>query len=149
MCGTFAQIAASVKSVSNTRHLQVVRASVNLDTVTPGEVIRAERLRRGWTQKDLASRVGNIDHSGVSNIERGKTGLGLARAERFARVLEISPARLRSPQAEPATAGTILHRLRDIEGKVDHLLTGVGDVLVLLGANRRKSVRDAPGATRR
>jgi transcriptional regulator with XRE-family HTH domain len=87
--------------------------------MTPGEVIRAERLKRGWTQKELARRVGRIDHSGVSNIEQGKTQLGRARAERFARVLDVSVDRLLPSGDGAPTTRTILRHLRDSEERAD------------------------------
>ena len=99
--------------------------------MTPGEEIREERLRLGLTQKELAARVGNIDHSGVSNIERGETKLGRARAERFARALEISVERLLPANAVPSVQ-TILNRLQDNEASADRVRAALMAALVAI-----------------
>lgn len=38
--------------------------------MTPGELIRKEREKRGWTLKDLEQKSG-VNYSRVSRIERG------------------------------------------------------------------------------
>lgn len=48
-----------------------------------GDRVRELREQRKWTQKELAQRVGKMDHSAVSNIERGAIPLGRARAVRM------------------------------------------------------------------
>ena len=60
-----------------------------------GQVIRRERLARGWTQEALAARIGGEDgfvrQSEVSRLERGQVGLPRrARLERIAAALDLS-----------------------------------------------------------
>lgn len=84
-----------------------------------GGIIRDERERRGWSQKDLADRVG-ISQPAIKKIEHGET----ARSKylpKIAQVLEIDPALL-DPSLSPsgittgakssgATKKPLVHRL--------------------------------------
>ena len=83
--------------------------------MTPGERIRQLRLERDWTQKQLAAKVGNIDHSGVSNIELGAVPLGFRRAQRFAQALSVRVEEILPPEAERTTLGSVDLRLASIE----------------------------------
>lgn len=51
-----------------------------------GRSVRLLRLRRGWTQRQLAERAG-ITGPGVSRIEKGANGSNLATAWRIAEAL--------------------------------------------------------------
>jgi transcriptional regulator with XRE-family HTH domain len=56
--------------------------------------IRPVRLRKGWTQYELARRSG-VDSAMISRIENGLTrGVGLGTVERLARALRVSPRSL-------------------------------------------------------
>ena len=56
-----------------------------------GERIRAARLARGWTQAQLARRVG-VTQGGISGIERGRHGTVSPRLmARLLEVLELTP----------------------------------------------------------
>ena len=57
--------------------------------MTVGELIRAERKKKGWTQSELAERLGTTDRS-ISDLERGKTNPKLDTISHFARSLNIS-----------------------------------------------------------
>lgn len=83
--------------------------------MSPGERIKDLRLERGWTQKELAERVGNIDHSGISNIELGRVPLGPTRARRFAKVFGVSPETILPPEGKRTTLGSLERRLGCIE----------------------------------
>ena len=56
--------------------------------------IKNERIRRGWTQDDLAKRVGYSEKSIISRIEAGKVDLPQSKVEEFAKVFGTSPAYL-------------------------------------------------------
>lgn len=88
----------------------------------PGAVIRRLREERGWTQRELAERVGHIDAAGVSKIETGVTKLGKTRALRFARALDTQISQLLQP-ADPAPT------LREIHGLLEEVATEVGDLI--------------------
>lgn len=106
---------------------------------SPGERIKELRLNRGWTQKELAERVGNIDHSGISNIELGRTPLGPTRARRFAKVFRVSPAEILPPEAERTTLSSLDGRLVGIEetlsGARKEAATGREALMVALAAS--------------
>ncbi len=52
-----------------------------------GRILRALRHRRGWTQQELATRVG-CSRSVVSRVERGHTDAGVSTLEQMARALD-------------------------------------------------------------
>lgn len=104
-------------------------------TVTPGQRIRALRLERGWTQKDLAQRVGNIDHSGISNIERGAAPVGDRRGVRIARAFGVSMEEIGLGEVQQPTIATLDTRLRDIEGTLVMFRSEAGIVREALTAS--------------
>lgn len=58
--------------------------------LTPGQVVKELRLKKGWTQKDL-SEITDIAVSNLSNIERENTRLGEDRAILLAEALGVQP----------------------------------------------------------
>ena len=60
-----------------------------------GERIRKLRKRRGWTQAEMAEKVG-IDRSFLADVERGKRNISLLNLELIALGLQISLSRLLS-----------------------------------------------------
>jgi transcriptional regulator with XRE-family HTH domain len=67
------------------------------ETLSPGEVLKKLRLRKGWTQKELAALTG-IAETNLSNIERGNARLGEDRAIFLAEALGVRPERLLFPK---------------------------------------------------
>lgn len=61
--------------------------------LNPGFNISQHRSRKGWTQAELAAKVG-IAQANLSNIEKGKRDLNVATLVRVAAALEVSPAQL-------------------------------------------------------
>lgn len=61
--------------------------------VTFGEIVKVMRLERGWTQTDLADRVG-LSRTSVTNIEIGRQRVLLSDLFDFARALGVSPKTL-------------------------------------------------------
>lgn len=59
-----------------------------------GERIKAQRLRLGWSQRDLAERMGYKNHSNIARIEAGSIDLPQSRLDQFAQVLGVSHAYL-------------------------------------------------------
>lgn len=60
-----------------------------------GERIRKLRKRRGWTQAEMAEKVG-IDRSFLADVERGKRNISLLNLKLIALGLQISLSRLLS-----------------------------------------------------
>lgn len=61
--------------------------------VSFGEVVKSRRLERGWTQTDLATRVG-LSRTSVTNIEIGRQRVLLSDLFDFARAFDVSPRSL-------------------------------------------------------
>ena len=69
------------------------------------ERIKALRLEKGWTQGELAMRMGYADKSAISYIEKGRTDLNQSRIAQFAEVFGVSPRHLMGWDIEPESAG--------------------------------------------
>ena len=52
-----------------------------------GATLKGFRLREGWTQVDLAERLG-VDQANLSNMERGKRPIGKEMAKRLAKIFD-------------------------------------------------------------
>lgn len=80
-----------------------------------GERIKQKRLENGWTQPELAERMG-YNKSSMLRIERGEVDLPQSRIEQFARVLGTTPGHLMGwDDIEPENAGaTAAKVLKDI-----------------------------------
>lgn len=59
-----------------------------------GEKIKAQRIKLGWSQRELAQRMGYSNHSNIARIESGKIDLPQSRVDQFATVLGVSHAYL-------------------------------------------------------
>lgn len=64
--------------------------------LTPGEMVRTGRECREMTQAEFAKASG-VSQPTLSAIEHDRIKLGIARAERIAKVLRIHPAMLLYP----------------------------------------------------
>ena len=59
-----------------------------------GERIRLKRNEKGWSQRDLAEKMGYSNHSTIGKIETGKVDLPQSKVVQFANVLGVSVAYL-------------------------------------------------------
>lgn len=59
-----------------------------------GERIKARRTELGWTQRDLAERMGYKNHSAIARTESGQVDLPQSKVEQFANVLGVTPGYL-------------------------------------------------------
>lgn len=57
--------------------------------MTIGDVIQKRRLELGWTQEDLAKKMGYESKSSINKIELGKTDLPQRKVKQFAEVLGL------------------------------------------------------------
>lgn len=83
--------------------------------LTPGEVIRELRLKKGWTQKDLSKLTG-IAVSNISNIEHNRSQVGEVRAILIATALEVSPAIIMFPNGYRRK--DLIQKVREIKQKL-------------------------------
>jgi transcriptional regulator with XRE-family HTH domain len=75
--------------------------------------IRELRKARGWSQGELAERIGCVTNH-VSDLERGERGLTLEWMRKIALALECSPADLLNYADNPARMSDAERRLLDI-----------------------------------
>jgi len=64
-----------------------------------GKNIRAMRHQRGWSQEDVANRLG-ISIPAFSKIETGVTDINLSRLEQIANIYEVNVVNLLSAEIE-------------------------------------------------
>ena len=69
--------------------------------MTTGEIIQKLRLERGWSQEQLAVRVGYSHKSSINKIEHSKSDLPRAKQERFAEVFGVEQYTLLGDAASP------------------------------------------------
>lgn len=59
-----------------------------------GEKIRKRRMELGWSQRDLAAKMGYTNNSTIAKIETGKTEVTQSRVIQFSKVLNVPIAYL-------------------------------------------------------
>lgn len=59
-----------------------------------GEKIKNRRNELGWSQRDLAEKMGYTNNSTIAKIEQGKTDVTQSRVIQFSKVLGVSIAYL-------------------------------------------------------
>lgn len=59
-----------------------------------GEKIRNRRMELGWSQRDLAAKMGYTNNSTIAKIEQGKVDVTQSRVLQFSKVLGVSIAYL-------------------------------------------------------
>lgn len=69
-----------------------------------GERIKARRIDLGWSQRELAERMGYKNHSVVARVESGAVDLPQSRIDQFAKVLGISHSVLLGLVSEETSA---------------------------------------------
>ncbi|MGZ3757977.1 MAG: helix-turn-helix domain-containing protein [Mucilaginibacter sp.] len=92
---------------------------------TIGKNIRTFRHQHGWSQEDVASRLG-ISIPAFSKIETGVTDINLSRLEQIANIYEIDVVQLLSMdmeevEIEPSSLSIIQKKLADRESEIANL----------------------------
>lgn len=91
-----------------------------------GKNIRTLRHDRGWSQEDVASRLG-ISIPAFSKIETGVTDINLSRLEQIANIFEVSVVNLLSleyveePSTQDVSLNIIQKKLLDRETEITNL----------------------------
>lgn len=83
--------------------------------------IKMCRLSRGWSQTDLANKVGYSDKSMISKIEKGAVDLSQSQIVKFAEVFSVSPADLFGDTVTPAAGPTLSKDQEELLCKYDSL----------------------------
>jgi len=89
------KIGVSVDVISRTTNLSIGEYEENkipIDSIPykVGQRIKEWRLRRGYTQEDLANKIGGITNQGIYEYEQGRTAVSLEMLDEIAKVLSIS-----------------------------------------------------------
>src|SRR3954464_13022444 len=92
---------------------------------TIGKNIRTFRHQHGWSQEDVASRLG-ISIPAFSKIETGVTDINLSRLEQIANIYEIDVVQILAMDAEeveqtPSNLSIVQKRLLDREAEIVNL----------------------------
>jgi len=92
---------------------------------TIGKNIRTFRHQRGWSQEDVANRLG-ISIPAFSKIETGVTDINLSRLEQIANIYEIEVVQLLSAEieevkVEPSNLSIVQKKLIDRETEIANL----------------------------
>jgi transcriptional regulator with XRE-family HTH domain len=90
-----------------------------------GKNIRTLRHQRGWSQEDVADRLG-ISIPAFSKIETGVTDINLSRLEQIANIYEVNVVNLLSleiEEAEPQASGLNIaqKKIQDREAEIANL----------------------------
>jgi transcriptional regulator with XRE-family HTH domain len=91
-----------------------------------GKNIRTLRHERGWSQEDVANRLG-ISIPAFSKIETGVTDINLSRLEQIANIFEVSVVNLLSleyveePNTQDLSLSIIQKKLNDRETEITNL----------------------------
>ena len=79
--------------------------------MTTGEIIQKLRLERGWSQEQLAERVGYSHKSSINKIEHSKCDLSRAKLESVAKVFGVELYTLLGDAASPLGNADIAREL--------------------------------------
>lgn len=91
------KVGVSVDIISRTTDLSIDEYSnkekkIHIDSIPykVGQRIKKWRLRRGYTQEDLANKIGGITNQGIYEYEQGRAAVSLEMLDEIAKVLSIS-----------------------------------------------------------
>ncbi|MEN0054358.1 MAG: helix-turn-helix transcriptional regulator [Mucilaginibacter sp.] len=106
-----------------------------------GKNIRTLRHKRGWSQEDVANRLG-ISIPAFSKIETGVTDINLSRLEQIANIFEINVAQILVIDSEeidltPSNLSIAQKKLLDRESEIANLQR---KVILLYEELRNKSI---------
>lgn len=89
-----------------------------------GKNIRVLRHQNGWSQEDIAGRLG-ISIPAFSKIETGVTDVNLSRLEQIANIFEVSIVQILvldgEPEPKPSQYNNIQKKLSEREGEIAKL----------------------------
>ena len=106
-----------------------------------GERIRYKRMERGWSQRDLAEKMGYSNHSTIGKIETGKVDPPTSKVAQFAEVLGTSIAYLHGWEEEIEKAPEEMAE-RHFQIIMDADISEMFDDFKLLDEAQRKIVKD-------
>lgn len=106
-----------------------------------GERIRIKRTEKGWSQRELAAKMGYSNHSTIGKIETGKVDLPQSKVVQFAEILNVSVAYLMGWEDEIKKAPEEMAE-RHFQIITDADIAEMFDDFKLLDEAQRKIVKD-------
>ncbi|GFR05449.1 uncharacterized protein TNCT_404931 [Trichonephila clavata] len=82
-----------------------------------GQRIKEWRLRRGYTQEDLANKIGGITNQGIYEYEQGRAAVSLEMLDEIAKVLSISIVDLLPETTEDEELSNLIEEYKKIESQ--------------------------------
>lgn len=104
-----------------------------------GDKIKARRIEKGWSQRELAAKMGYSHHSTLARIESGKVDVSQTRIVQFAEVLGCSIAYLMDWQETQKKADSITEAV--LKMKTDAEFLSMVEGLGSLDADQRALVK--------
>lgn len=89
-----------------------------------GEKIKQRRKELGWSQRELAKRLGYSNHTTLTKIESGKVDINQSKVVLFAEVLRTTPAYLiglEEDKKNPATMDGMSENRKKLMQMVDEI----------------------------
>ncbi|MBF0106401.1 MAG: helix-turn-helix transcriptional regulator [Deltaproteobacteria bacterium] len=96
----------------------MARARKTRTSLTPGQIVRELRQKKGWSQAVL-SEITDIAVSNISNIESGRSQLGADRAILLAEAFGVKPEFILFPNGY--LRDSLKEKLKAIRKKADHI----------------------------
>lgn len=84
-----------------------------------GDKIREYRLQRGYTQEELAQKVGYKSKTTINKIELNINDIPLSKVEAFAKALGVAPSDLMGWEKEPAPTIDIGEELSALLARIE------------------------------
>ncbi|WP_353271784.1 helix-turn-helix domain-containing protein [Wolbachia endosymbiont (group A) of Nomada goodeniana] len=82
-----------------------------------GQRIKEWRLKRGYTQEDLANKIGGITNQGIYEYEQGRAAVSLEMLDEIAKVLSISIVDLLPESTEDEELSNLIEEYKKIESQ--------------------------------
>lgn len=103
-----------------------------------GQKIKQRRLEIGWSQRDLAAKMGYNNNSTVARIENGKVDIPQSRIVQFAEVLGVSIAYLMDWEEVEKNNGIITDAVVRMRSDSDFL--SVVELLLTMDSEKLKNL---------
>lgn len=106
-----------------------------------GERIKIKRKEKGWSQRDLAKRIGYSHHSTLARIENGEVDVSQTRIVQFADALNVSVSYLMGVE-EKIEKNPVEMAERHFEIIMDEDISEIFDDFKVLDVEQRKIIKD-------
>lgn len=98
-----------------------------------GKKVEALRKAKGMTQEELAQKAGFKGRQAINNIEKGTSGINVARLPDLARALGVDPLVLFDNDKQPdfTLEGTLIEKVKRLDSKQRMQIEAMIDVLLM------------------